>query len=248
MNSKKRTPLVFFTIFSTTLVMLFSHFTKLTAQDAATTPSSVVTIQASGSQLFKSQLQPVLVPNKGIIFIRHLINVQAAKLGTGVIVSNKGYIITSAHTLKGLNQVHIVFKDGSKEIGEIIKIFAEHDIAVIRARLPKTAEAALLGDNSELKKGDSLTLVNNPVGKEECVTTGSVKELDKTIIWSEEKIVFRNLIEIGVKVEEGSSGGPAFNKDGTVVGIIALGHIFSKDSTYAIPSNQLKEYCKGYIE
>ena len=144
-----------------------------------------------------------------------------AGIGTGVVILDKGVILTNIHVVAGAKRIGLVFSDGFEADAEIIGTRPEDDLAVLQAKaIPDDLQAATLQSTSGLAPGDFVTAVGFPFGIGPSVSSGVVSGLKREYRSPEGKRLLTNLIQFDAAVNPGNSGGPLLNASGEVVGIV----------------------------
>jgi S1-C subfamily serine protease len=139
-------------------------------------------------------------------------------LGTGVIVSRQGAILTAYHVVDGATRIRLLFVDGTRTTATVAEADPEHDTAVLAPkRLPQVVVPAVLGGRVQL--GEEAYAVGNPLGFVDSITSGVVSGLDRSVDVPDGKSL-RGLIQFDAAVNPGNSGGPLLNRGGQVVGIV----------------------------
>ncbi len=142
-------------------------------------------------------------------------------IGSGVVVNDRGDILTSLHVVANASKIEVTFPDGSRSEAQIINEDPEHDIAVLQALTPPAQIIpAVLGNPGGLRVGDEAFVVANPIGLYGSMTAGVISGLDRTFNPKNDRSM-EGLIQIDAAVNPGSSGGPLVNRYGQVVGIVA---------------------------
>ncbi|GAB4424302.1 MAG: trypsin-like peptidase domain-containing protein [Chloroflexi bacterium OHK40] len=136
--------------------------------------------------------------------------------GSGVIISEDGYIITNNHVVEGASQLAVVFADNSRRDAQLVGTDPLNDIAVIRVEGEVPAVAAV-GDSATLQPGETVLAIGSPLGNfRNSVTAGVVSALNRSVGPME------GLIQTDAAINSGNSGGPLINLRGEVVGINTL--------------------------
>lgn len=136
--------------------------------------------------------------------------------GSGVIVSEEGYILTNNHVVEGSNSLAVVFADNSRQEAELIGTDPLNDIAVIQVSGGVPA-VATVGDSAALQPGETVLAIGSPLGNfRNSVTAGVVSALNRSVGPME------GLIQTDAAINSGNSGGPLINLAGEVVGINTL--------------------------
>ena len=142
-------------------------------------------------------------------------------VGSGVVIVDKGIILTNLHVVAGAKRVQVVFDDGLESDATIIGVRPEHDLAVLQAQtIPDDLFAATMRSTADLALGDQVIAVGFPFGIGPSVTAGVVSGLRREFRSPEGKRVLTNLIQFDAAVNPGSSGGPLVTTSGEVVGIV----------------------------
>lgn len=142
-------------------------------------------------------------------------------IGTGVVIVDKGIILTNLHVVLGAKRLQVVFADGLKSDATITGVHPEHDLAVLQAQtIPDDLAAATMRSTANLALGDQVVAVGFPFGIGPSATAGVVSGLRREFRSPEGKRLLKNLIQFDAAVNPGSSGGPLVTAEGEVVGIV----------------------------
>jgi S1-C subfamily serine protease len=142
-------------------------------------------------------------------------------VGTGVVIVDKGVILTNLHVVLGAKKVGVVFADGLESEAQVISVQPENDLAVLQAKtIPDDLQAATMRSTSDLLPGDRVIAVGFPFGIGPSVSDGVVSGLRREYRSPEGKRVLTNLIQFDAAANPGNSGGPLATMDGEVVGIV----------------------------
>ncbi len=178
-------------------------------------------------------------------------------VGSGVIVDSRGYILTNQHVVSEADKVTVVLPDGREFKGEIKGQDVRSDLAIVKINA-KELPVAVLGDSDNLKIGQWVVAIGNPLGMamqnpEPTVTTGVISALHRTLgkTLGRGERDYSDLIQTDAAINPGNSGGPLVNLKGEVVGINVA--IFSTSGGYqgigfAVPSNSAKRIISRLIE
>jgi len=142
-------------------------------------------------------------------------------VGTGVVIIDRGVILTSLHVVAGASRIRVQFVDGMESDATIVSAQPESDLAVLQANtVPDDLQAATLRSAKELLEGEHVTAVGFPFGIGPSVSSGVISGLKREFRHPEGGRVLSNLIQFDAAVNPGSSGGPLVNAAGEVVGIV----------------------------
>ena len=181
----------------------------------------------------------------------------SAVSGSGFIVSSDGYILTNYHVIeyayKGNYAVTVMLHDGTRYEASIVGVEDCNDIAVLKIDA-SGLDPVTFGDSDKLSVGDDVYAVGNPLGELEfSMTTGHVSALDR-LITTDESSEAINMFQIDAAVNSGNSGGPVYNANGEVVGIVTAKYSDTgvEGLGFAIPINDAAKIAndlitKGYV-
>ncbi len=142
-------------------------------------------------------------------------------VGTGVVIVDKGIILTNLHVVAGAERVKVVFADGMESDAEIIGLRPEHDLAVLQAKtVPDDLTPATMRSTQDLAPGDEVVAVGFPFGIGPSASAGVISGLRREFRSEQGERVLTNLIQFDAAANPGSSGGPLVTLDGAVVGIV----------------------------
>ena len=142
-------------------------------------------------------------------------------VGTGVVIVDKGLILTNLHVVAGAKRIRVTFADGTDSDATVVNLMPEHDLAVLQARtLPDDLQAATLRSTADLAPGDEVVAVGFPFGIGPSTSAGVVSGLGRTFRSPDSKQAIVNLIQYDAATNPGNSGGPLVTMDGHVVGIV----------------------------
>ncbi len=138
--------------------------------------------------------------------------------GSGVIISDQGYIITNNHVVSNGQRYFVIFADGTRRQAELVGTDSLNDIAVLRVN-GELPGVAVIGDSSALQPGETVLAIGSPLGNfRNTVTAGVVSALNRSVPGSG----MEGLIQTDAAINSGNSGGPLINLKGEVVGINTL--------------------------
>jgi serine protease Do len=171
-------------------------------------------------------------------------------LGSGVIVSNIGYILTNYHVVSGASEIEVHLTDGRSFQAKTAGADSLCDVAVIKilGDVPKDLPVACFGNSDSLQPGDWVAAVGNPFNLISTVTAGIISALNRQI--EPDSSMYQNFIQTDAAINPGNSGGALVNIYGEVVGINTL--IYSKTGGFmgigfAIPINMAKRVMEDLI-
>jgi S1-C subfamily serine protease len=142
-------------------------------------------------------------------------------LGSGVVIDDRGDILTSLHVVANATDIQLTFADGTQSGAQVVTTQPEHDIAVLQASQPPARLVpAILGNPNAMHVGDEAFAVGNPLGLYSSMSAGVISGFDRTFQIPNSDRKLQGLIQIDAAVNPGNSGGPLVNRDGQVIGIV----------------------------
>ena len=167
-------------------------------------------------------------------------------LGSGVIISPRGYIVTNAHVVQQADQIIVTLADESQKKAELVCADPAADLAVIKIDSDKPLVAIPVGTSADLMIGETVIAVGNPFGYQHTVTTGVVSALGRTIQPSP-NFQYEGLIQTDAPINPGNSGGPLLNIRGELVGINTAIRAGAQGLGFAIPVDRVREIMIGLL-
>ena len=154
-------------------------------------------------------------------------------VGTGVVIVDKGVILTNLHVVQGAQTIKLVFFDGLESSASVIGVQPENDLAVLQAhKIPDDLMAATMRSTADLQPGDEVLAAGFPFGIGPSASAGVVSGLKRTFRSPEGQHDIRNLIQFDAAANPGNSGGPLVTMDGELVGIVTAILNPSKQRTF----------------
>jgi S1-C subfamily serine protease len=144
-----------------------------------------------------------------------------ASIGSGVLISEEGLILTNLHVVAGSKRLTVQFFDGSESPAEVVALRQENDLAVIKVKkMPDDIIPATLGGSQGVVPGDEVVAVGFPFGIGPSVSAGVVSGLNREFRSSRSGHQLAGLIQFDAAANPGNSGGPLINMSGEVIGIV----------------------------
>ena len=166
-------------------------------------------------------IAPSLVRVVAIINGGNRVDEEERGVGTGVVITDKGVILTNLHVVLGSDRVKVIFADGSESDAHVINTAPNDDLAVLQAsKIPDDLIPAVMRSTGDLAPGDQVVAVGFPFGIGPSVSAGVVSGLKRSFLSPEGKRELTNLIQFDAAANPGNSGGPLVTMDGEVVGIV----------------------------
>ncbi|SIP98201.1 serine protease DegQ [Janthinobacterium sp. TND4EL3] len=168
-------------------------------------------------------------------------------LGSGVIVSHEGYVLTNNHVVEGADEIEVVLTDGRKAPAKIVGLDPETDLAVIKIKLDKLP-SIVLGQSEQARVGDVVLAIGNPFGVGQTVTMGIISALGRNNLHINS---FENFIQTDAAINFGNSGGALVDTRGNLIGINTAIYSQSGGSVgigFAIPVSTAKTVMEAIIK
>jgi len=165
---------------------------------------------------------------------------QVNGMGTGIIIDERGYIITNYHVVEGVKRIRATLADGSTVIAELVANDPKSDLAIIKIPADTTFPVIRTGLSNDVMPGETVVAVGNAYGYEHTVTQGIVSALHRTVQVSDYQ-KYADLIQTDASINPGNSGGPLLNIDGEMIGINVAVRVGAAGIGFAIPVNQAME-------
>jgi S1-C subfamily serine protease len=187
-------------------------------------------VSVSTTRLTRTQLSRI-VPVKG--------------QGSGVILTDKGFIVTNAHVIEGARDVDVTLHDGRTFKAVVVGASKVRDLAILKIDA-EGLNPLELGDSSSLKVGQFAIAVGNPLGLGSTVTFGMVSAVDRTI--QSQRTFLEGLIQTSAQINPGNSGGALVDSGGRLIGVPTAMIPFSQGIGFAIPVDTLKGVFDELVE
>ena len=168
-------------------------------------------------------------------------------LGSGVIVSPEGYILTNNHVIEEADEIQVFFNDGRKAAAKVIGTDPDSDLAVLKVEMDKLP-TIVLGNSDSLQVGDQVLAIGNPFGVGQTVTSGIVSALGRNQLGIN---TFENFIQTDAAINPGNSGGALVDTNGNLLGINTAIYSRSGGSMgigFAIPVATAKQVLEDIVK
>jgi serine protease Do len=160
-------------------------------------------------------------------------------LGSGVIISEDGYIVTNNHVISKADDIVVKFQDNTELKAEVVGKDPKNDLALLKVEAGIDLPFSVLGDSEKIRVGDWAIAIGNPFGLGGSVTAGIISARGRNI----QQGPYDNFLQTDAAINPGNSGGPLFNKNGEIIGIntaILSRTGGSQGIGFAVPSNTVK--------
>ena len=170
-----------------------------------------------------------------------------SSLGSGVIISSEGYILTNNHVIEAADEIEVALRDGRTASASVVGTDPDTDLAILKIETPQL-QSITLGHSKQLRVGDVVLAIGNPFGVGQTVTSGIVSATGRNMLGIN---TYENFIQTDAAINPGNSGGALITANGNLVGINTA--IFSRSGGsqgigFAIPIDLARDVMQQIIE
>ncbi len=217
-----------------------------TANTTATSTVSTVNAVEAAQEAVIAKVKPTVVQ----------VNVMAQNksgIGSGIIIDQRGYIVTNKHVVTGAQRIEVVLSDGTRLSAQLVGTDPTDDLAILQVTTQRQLTVATLGDSSKLQVGQFVLAIGNPLGMTQSATHGMISALGRTASEEQGGATIANAIQVDAAVNAGDSGGALIDLKGNVIGILTMKAVNTQYNTpadgmgFAIPSNRVASFVSQLI-
>jgi len=245
----------FMRIFNCTILLIltlcvfhFPNYRLCAEQDIITTVQesmpAIVTIAAENTKLYQSPpTATARDPRTGRIVVRKGLTTAAYnRIGAGVILDTSGIIVTNAHTISKANRIKVILHDQTKIPAQPIKVISNYDLAYLQITPPYPLLPIVFADSDKVQLKDEVITVGNSEVLKQTISGGFIIGIGTSATEKEQGLDTTGLLQTSINLYKGDSGGPLLDKKGHLIGLMVAGQIKKDHSSFAIPSNKIKQY------
>src|SRR5438034_6050133 len=166
--------------------------------------------------------------------------------GTGVIVDERGYVVTNCHVVANAERVAVHMYDGTEVPATIFIKDTAHDLAILHIRSEKKLQWLELGPATDLMVGETVIAVGHPYGYTNSVTTGIISALDREITMPTGDTL-TGIIQINAGINPGNSGGPLLNINGELIGINVAMREGAQGIAFALNADMVQQVLSRHL-
>ena len=169
-------------------------------------------------------------------------------VGTGIVIDDRGHILTNFHVIEGAESVNVTSRDGRVREAQVVGEAPDFDLALLRVEDPEGLKPLTLGDSSALEVGDAVVAIGNALGIDATaptVSAGIISARDR-VITPQDGRTLQGLLQTDAAINPGNSGGPLLNAAGEVIGINTLGGD-AQSVGFAIAINGARELIERFL-
>ena len=172
---------------------------------------------------------------------------QVNGMGTGVVIDERGYVITNYHVVEDVEDIRVTLHNGEKTSAELVASRIRSDLALIRIRTSDPLPTIPRGTSSDLMVGETVIAIGNAFGYVHTATEGIISALHRDVPVNETQD-YLDLIQISAGINPGNSGGPLLNIEGDIIGVNVAVRVGAQQIAFAIPIDQVIEIVTDMIE
>lgn len=214
------------------------------------------TLLSTGFSLTEEEKVTIEVYKKASVSVAHIRStvvrfgflfqpIPARGMGSGVILDQRGHIVTNAHVVERATEMEVTLFDGSIWKGKLVGSIPEKDLAIIRIEAPpEKLNPVEMGDSRSLHVGQTVYAIGNPFGFQQTLTKGVISSLNRSLV-TPQGAKLEDLIQTDAAINPGNSGGPLLDGQGRLVGIntaILSPSGVSSGVGFAIPTAALEKH------
>ncbi len=216
----------------------------LTTTSSSSTSSTPATTSGSTTEATRENVIAKVQP---AIVLVTVTTSNGTALGSGEIVNKQGYIVTNNHVVDGATAIQVTLSNGTRETAQLTGTDPADDLAVVKITPPASGLAVItIGDSSQLKVGQDVLAIGNPLGNTQTVTNGIISALNRSVSEGQGGATLPDAIQTDAPINPGNSGGALVDMQGNLIGIPTLTAIDPEFNTpangvgFAIPANRVK--------
>ncbi|MCL2743217.1 MAG: trypsin-like peptidase domain-containing protein [Planctomycetaceae bacterium] len=168
-------------------------------------------------------------------------------MGTGIVIDEKGYIVTNYHVVDGLRKIQVLTYNRKQYVAMLVARDPDTDIAIIRINANEPLQTIRVGRSDDLMPGEYCLAIGNPYGYPFTVTTGLISGLLRKVDVND-SLSYHNAIQVSAQINPGNSGGPLLNVHGEMIGMNAAIRAGAECIAFAIPVGQVVEVAAKLFE
>jgi serine protease Do len=161
-------------------------------------------------------------------------------MGTGVIIDERGYIVTNHHVVNGVDSLRATLDNGSNYVATVVSEDPVRDLALLKIQSREPLPVMPIGTSSDLMLGESVFAVGNAFGYENTITLGIISALHRDVEVNDTQS-YKNLIQTDAAINPGNSGGPLINVNGEIIGINVAIRAGAQKIGFAIPIDDARK-------
>lgn len=210
---------------------------------------AIVSIQASNRGWFKSPRDSLVRdPRTGrLLRYRKAAMASYQRGGAGVVIHPSGVIVTNAHTITKADTIKVIFHDKTAVPAQVARFIKNLDFALLKINPPFPLKVIPIADSDKIHLGDEIITVGNSKLLKQTLSGGKIIGIGTNRSQQSKGNAQTDLIQTTITLYEGDSGGPLFDRQGRLIGLMTAQETSRGHSSFAIPSNKIKKYLIEYL-
>ena len=168
-------------------------------------------------------------------------------MGSGIIIDERGYIITNYHVVKDIQKIQVKTHDEKDYVATLVTQDADTDLAIIKIKVQSPLRPIVFGRSHDLMPGEVCMAIGNPYGYIYSLTDGRISAINREVGVNDSALVYRAAIQTNTEINPGNSGGPLINVDGEMIGINVAIRQGATGIAFATPVDQVVEVAAKLI-
>lgn len=168
--------------------------------------------------------------------------------GAGVILHESGVIVTNAHVVNQANKVRVLLNNRDEHSAAVVRFAPELDLALLKINVPAPLPHAALADSSTITLHDEVFSVGSSPLLKESISGGKITGLASSRHGAYTNPYESDFFQTSMSIYKGDSGGPLFNRQGQLVGLLTAKLISQNNSSFAVSSNKIARYLNDYLK
>jgi S1-C subfamily serine protease len=207
---------------------------------------AVVSIYVKTETPVKVRLIPINLPFTGLPA-----KLPGVGLGSGFLIHPKGYVLSNEHVIRNASEIRVMTQDGTDHVASVLATDPVYDLALLKIASPANSPFPFLpmGNSDDIRGGDHVVAVGNPLGFGHTVTTGVISHTGRSLFEEKDPAGrYVRYIQTDAAINPGSSGGPLITLTGSWVGLNTAQIANSQGIGFTVPSNQVIEFFGNVLE
>lgn len=237
-----------------TVLLLIAVSPLARAQDSPITAvmgasKAIVTIKTENAAAYAGKPSGFIDKATGrLIVLKNMKPVYYKRDGVGVILHPSGLIVTVSHVVQQGGRITVTLQDGTDLKADLLEIVRENDLAFLKVISPTPLTAVELANSSQIRLGTNVYTIGGALPPKQTLIGGRIRNIGPPRLYNKEAgTSLANLLHVDFEAHKGDSGGPVFDSQGKLLGIISAGIRGVSRATFAIPSNLIKLRCEEFL-
>lgn len=212
--------------------------------------TAIVSIKAENRQSFRTDKKSIALDAKTgrLVALQNIATNAYQRYGAGVIVHPSGVIVTNAHTINKADFITVVLHDNTQVPAKVVSFVNNLDFGLLKITPPYPLAAIAIADSDQIKLGEEVITVGNSEFLKQTVSGGKITGIGTNHAARQRGQTRTDLIQTTINLYHGDSGGPLFDRQGRLLGLMTAKETSADHSSFAIPSNKIGKYLIEYLQ